>query len=96
MVTALDEMPRLLSIPSTSSAQFERPQKIICLLEMRAHRHNLVQEILDANDAKLSEGFLDDGVVGERDALVLDLPVASLVDQFSCCLHRGVPGVQVG
>ena len=63
---------------------------------MRAHRHNLVQEILDANDAKLSEGFLDDGVVGERDALVLDLSVASLVDQFSCCLHCGVPGVQVG
>ena len=63
---------------------------------MRAHRHNLVQEILDANDAKPSEGFLDDSVVGERDTLVLDLSVASLVDQFSRRLHRGVPVGWVG
>ena len=44
---------------------------------------HLVDEVLNADDVVLAEHLLDDGVVGERDALLVDLAVAALVDQLS-------------
>ena len=63
MVTTLDEMPRLLAVSSAGIAQFERPKEVISLLEMGAHRDDLVKKILDADYSKFTEGFLNDCVV---------------------------------
>ena len=92
VVTALYEMPRLLPVPSTGIAEFERPEEVVCLLEAGPHGDYLVEEVLHADNAVFPEGFLDDSIVSERDTLVLDLTVASLVDELSCSLHRGIPG----
>ena len=73
-------MPRLLPISSTGVAQFERPEEIVSLFEMRAHSNDLVQQIFHADDSKFPESFFNDRVVGERDSLVFDFSVASLVD----------------
>lgn len=63
MVTTLDEMPRLLSVSSAGVAQFEGPEEVVSLLEMRAHRDDLVKKIFDANYSKFTEGFLNDCIV---------------------------------
>lgn len=51
MVTALNEMPGLLAKPSPGTAQLERPEEVVGLLEMRAHSVDLVDQVLHANDA---------------------------------------------
>jgi len=49
-----------------------------------------VDEILHADDAVLAEVLLDDGVVGEGDALAVDLAVSALVDELLDALEVGV------
>lgn len=50
---------------------------------------DLMDEILHADDAVLAKGLLDNGVIGERDALLVDSSVSTLVDEFT-------DGLQVG
>jgi len=52
------------------------------LLEVGASGRDLVHEVLDTEDVVFPERLLDDGVVGKRDALLVDLAVPALVDQF--------------
>jgi hypothetical protein len=52
-----------------------------------------VDEVLNAGEADLAEGSLNDGVVGERNSLAVDLTVASLVDELS---DQALGGVAVG
>lgn len=52
------------------------------LLEVGASGSDLVDEILDTKDVVFAERLLDDGVVGEGDALLVDLAVPALVDQL--------------
>jgi hypothetical protein len=55
-----------------------------------------VHEVLDAEDVVLLERSLDDGVVRERDALLVDLAIPSLVDKLAHSLQvrlaRGILG----
>ena len=53
------------------------------LLEVGPGGENLVNEILNGEDIVQLEGLLDDTVVGERDALLVDLAVSTLVDQLA-------------
>ena len=48
-----------------------------------------MHEILDGKDIVLAERLLNDGVVGEGDALLVDLAVATLVDEFTNRLKVG-------
>ena len=73
--------------------QLEGPQEVVGLLEVRAHSGDLVDQVLNAGDAVLAEGSIDDLVVGQRDARSVHLAVAALVDQV---LDRGTGGVAVG
>ena len=60
------------------------------MLEVGADSVDLVDEILHADDAVLAEVLLDDGVVGQGDALLVDLAVAALVDELLDGLQVGV------
>jgi hypothetical protein len=53
------------------------------LLEVRACSENLMYEILDREDVVLLERTLDDGVIGEGDALLIDLAISALVNQLA-------------
>ena len=53
------------------------------LLEVGANGEDLVYEVLNGEDVVLAEVLLDDLVVGERDALLVDLAVAALVDKLA-------------
>jgi len=90
-VATLDEMLELPGAETTSRvAQLERPEEIAGLLEVGADGEDLVNQILNADDAVLAERLLDDGVVGERDALLVDLAITALVDELPNALEVGV------
>lgn len=42
-----------------------------------------MNEILGGKDVVFAKGLLDDGVVGERNALLVDLSIPTLVDQLA-------------
>ena len=93
-VAALDEVLELASPEaSVGVAQLEGPQEVGRLLEIGADGVDLVHEVLHADDAVLSEVVLDDGIVRQRDPLLVDLAVTPLVDEL---LHALQVGVAVG
>lgn len=72
-------------------AELEGPEEVAGLLEVGADGVDLVDQVLHADDAVLAEVLLDDGVVGQRDALLLRvLGVSALVDQLAHGLEVGV------
>ena len=90
-VTALDEVLELPCPPAASGVrELEWPEEVGRLLEVGAGGVDLVHEILDREDVVLAKGLLDDLVVGERDALLIDLPVATLVDELTDGLQVGL------
>jgi hypothetical protein len=76
--------------------ELEGPQEVGSLLEGRANSVDLVDQILHADDAVLAESLLNDGVVGKRDSLLVDLTVSSLVDELSNGGQVGVTEGNVG
>ena len=90
-VTALDEVLELPCPPAASGVrELEWPEEVGRLLEVGAGGVDLVHEILDGEDVVLAEGLLNDGVVGEGDALLVNLAVAALVDKLTDGLQVGL------
>lgn len=91
-IASFDEM---LELPRAKAAgriaQFERPQEVARLLEIRADGEDFVDQVLHAHDAVLAQVRLDQLVVREGDALLVDFAVAALVDQVAHRFERGVP-----
>ena len=52
-------------------------------------------EVLDGEDVVLAEGLLNDGVVGEGDALLVDLAVTALVDKLTDRLQVGLAEMEI-
>lgn len=96
-VTTLDEVLELPGTETTSGVgQLEGPEEVGGLLEVGANGVDLVDQVLNADNAELAEVLLDDGVVSERDALLVDLAVAALVDELADGLEVGVTVGDVG
>lgn len=53
------------------------------LLEVGASGGDLVHEVLDRKDVVLAKALFDDSVVGKGNALLVDLSIATLVDQLA-------------
>jgi len=65
-VTTLNVMLKLPLPPSSSGGtQFERPQEIVCLLEIRSNSVYFVDEVFDRKDIVFAKSLLNDGVVGK-------------------------------
>jgi hypothetical protein len=90
-VTSLDEV---LELPWAETAsgrgQLEWPQEVAGLLEVGANGVDLVDEVLDADNAELAEVLLDEVVVSDWEALLVDLSVTALVDKLTDGLQVGV------
>lgn len=76
--------------------ELEGPQEVGGLLEVGADGVDLVDEILNADNAVLAEVLLDDLVVGEGETLAVDLAVTALVDKLTDGLEVGVTVGDVG
>ena len=55
-----------------------------------------MNKIFHANDAEFTKVVFDQLIVGKGDALLVDLAVAALVDEFSDRLQVGIPIGDVG
>lgn len=96
-VTALDVVLELAGAEATSGVgELEGPEEVVGLLEVGANGVDLVDQILHADNAVLAEVLLDDLVVGERSALLVDLSVTALVDELTDGLEVGVTVGNVG
>lgn len=90
-IATLDEVLELPLAETTGGvAELEGPQEVASLLEVGADGEDLVDEILHAHDAVLAQIRLDQGVVGQGDALLIDLAVTALVDELAHRLEVGV------
>jgi hypothetical protein len=93
-VTEISSLNEVLELPGTEATgrvgELEGPQEVGGLLEVGADSVDLVDEVLNADDAVCAEVLLNDGVVGERDALLVDLSVTALVDELTDGLQVGV------
>ena len=70
--------------------QLERPQEIGSCAEIASDSENLVDEVFNADNAEAAKALLDDGVVSERNTVVVDLAVPTLVDELTDSLQVGV------
>lgn len=96
-VTTLDVVLELASAETTVRVrQLEGPEEVVGLLEVGANSVDLVDQILHADNAELAEVLLDDLVVGEGSALLVDLSVTTLVQKLADGLQVGVTVGNVG
>lgn len=90
-ITTLNEMLELSRTEATGRvAELEWPEKVAGLLKVRADGEDLMDQILDTEDAVFAEVIFNYLVVGERDALLLDLAITALVDEVADGFNRGV------
>jgi hypothetical protein len=94
ILTTLNEMDGFLAGKATSRvAQAKGPQERVGLLEVGSNGHDLMDQVLHADDAVLAEGRLNHRIVRDGDALLVDLGKAALVAEFAHRLEVGVaPG----
>ena len=96
-VTTLDVVLELASTETTGRVgQLEGPEEVVGLLEVGTNGVDLVDQILHADNAELAEVLLDDLVVGEGSALLVDLSVTTLVEKLADGLQVGVTVGNVG
>jgi len=92
-VTTIGEVVGLLPPAAIRVVQLEGPQKVGGLLELGTDGVDLVDHILNTDDVLLAQTLLDNRVVGQTDALLVDLAEASLVHELSHTLQvRVAPG----
>lgn len=60
------------------------------MLEVRANSKDLVDQILHADNAELAQVVLDQLIVGQRNALLVDLAISTLVHELAHRLQVGV------
>ena len=83
-VTTLYVMLKLSCPPTTSGiGKLEGPKEVGGLLEVWTHSYNFVDKIFNAENIIFAKVFLNDGVVAERNTLLVNLAVTSFVDQFT-------------
>jgi hypothetical protein len=91
-VATLDVMLEFPRSETTSGvAQLEWPKEVTRLFEVRSDGGNLVDQVFHTDNAELAQSVLDQLVVGEGDALLVDLAIAALVDEFTDGLEVRVP-----
>lgn len=71
--------------------ELEGPEEVVSLLEVGTAGDDLVDQVLNAGDASLAEGVLNNLVVSQRNSGTVDLAVPSLVDQLGDVLLGKVP-----
>lgn len=92
VVTSLHEVGELVLPASGGGVQLEGPQPVGDHLEVLADGEDLMHNVLDTDDSLVAKSLLNQGVVSDGDALLLDLGESTLVDELLDCLQVGVTG----
>ena len=84
----------MLELPSPEAtsriAELERPQEVRGLLEVGTNGIDLVNQVFHAHNAVLAEDTFDKSIIGQSDALLVDLAVSTLVDELANGLEVGI------
>ena len=75
---------------SPRRVELEGPEEVVAFLEGGSDSPEFVDEVLHARNALGAELAVDDGVVGESNAALIDLSVATLVDEAADGVAAGV------
>jgi hypothetical protein len=70
--------------------ELEWPEEVGSLLEVGTDGEDLVDQVLHADDTVLAKICFDEGVVGESNALLIDLSISTLVDKLADSFEVGV------
>jgi hypothetical protein len=90
-VTALNIMFELSRTEAASGvAELEWPEEVGSLLEVGANSEDLMDQVLHANNAVFSKVGLNESVISESNALLINLAITTLVDELSDGLEVGV------
>lgn len=95
-ITTLSKVSKLLDKSTSGAGELEGPEEAGGLSEVRSRGEDLVDDVLNADDAVLAEGGLDDGVISDGNALLVNSGEAALVDELADGLERGVSPGDVG
>lgn len=77
-------MQELSGLESTSGvAQLNGPEEVVGSLEVRTNSEDLVDKILNTDETQVTERLLNDSVIMERNTLLVDLSVSTLVDELA-------------
>src|SRR5271156_4371456 len=80
-----------LSCPPSARriAQLERPQKVVCLLEIRSNRENLMNQILNTLNSIFAQGLGNEGIIRQWNTRAVYLSVSTFVDEVTDRLEVG-------
>lgn len=81
MSTTVEITVSLLLDSTSWRVESEWEEEIVDLFEFRSKVVNLIDDVLDALDAVLSESLFDDLVLDQWDSLSVELSISSLVNQ---------------
>jgi len=91
-ITAFNEMPKLALVETTSWVRkLERPEEVVDLLEVWSNSEDLVNDVFDAYYAEFTNVLLNQSIVSKRNALLVDLSITTLVNEFTDGLEIWVP-----
>lgn len=95
-LSAFNEVQELLFHTATSTVELEGPEEVVGLLKVLANSEDFVDEILNADNVLRAKSLLNETVVSQGNALLVDLTEAALVDEFLDGLQVGVAPSNVG
>lgn len=81
---------------SDGARKLEGPEEVVCLLEVGPDSEDLVDKVGSAADAGAIEALFDDGVLGDGDALLVELSKTTLVNKLLDGVTGGEPVGYVG
>lgn len=70
-------------------AQLERPQKVVCLLEIRSNRENLMNQILNTLNSVFAQRLSNEGIIRQWNTRTAYLSVSTLVNEVTDRLEVG-------
>jgi hypothetical protein len=95
--TALDEVVELALGPHVVRVgKLEGPQEVVGFTEVGTNCGDFVDQVFDTDDVVLAQSLFNDGVVTESDALLVDLGISTLVDEFTDGLEVGFTVGNIG
>jgi len=95
-VSSLLEVNSLLRETSTRGGELEGPQEFVHIFEVGTNSEDFMDDIFNANDAKLFQILLYEFVIGESDPLASNFNEAPLVDELPNSLKIRVSPSDVG
>ena len=81
---------------SSGASELEGPEEAGSLSEVRSAGEDLVDDVLNAKETVLAKGSLDDAVVSDGNALLVNVGKSALVDELADSLEGGVAEGDVG